>query len=196
MQTSLVLIDSRSGVIAYARNYETKFVQQLTKNASAERIKAQTAAERQLEQHTRRISEIDTIIQRLYEDNLNGKLTDDRFSKMTVTYEAEQQKLEASVVELRETVDAYEQQKLNINSFLKLVRSYTEPDRLTPEILRMFVERIVIHEPTKEERRRVQQVDIFYNFVGQIDISINKAITRKRSTEEVLKETLAYKQSI
>lgn len=115
---------------------------------------------------------------------------------MTVTYEAEQQKLEASVVELRETVDAYEQQKLNINSFLKLVRSYTEPDRLTPEILRMFVERIVIHEPTKEERRRVQQVDIFYNFVGQIDISINKAITRKRSTEEVLKETLAYKQSI
>ncbi|MCI9241255.1 hypothetical protein [Oscillibacter sp.] len=74
MQTSLVLIDSRSGVIAYARNYETKFVQQLTKNASAERIKAQTAAERQLEQHTRRISEIDTIIQRLYEDNLNGKL--------------------------------------------------------------------------------------------------------------------------
>ena len=196
MQTSLVLIDSRSGVIAYARNYETKFVQQLTKNASAERIKARTAAERQLEQHTRRISEIDTIIQRLYEDNLNGKLTDDRFSKMTVTYEAEQQKLEASVVELRETVDAYEQQKLNINSFLKLVRSYTEPDRLTPEILRMFVERIVIHEPTKEERRRVQQVDIFYNFVGQIDISINKAITRKRSTEEVLKETLAYKQSI
>ena len=196
MQTSLVLIDSRSGVIAYARNYETKFVQQLTKNASAERIKAQTAAKRQLEQHTRRISEIDTIIQRLYEDNLNGKLTDDRFSKMTVTYEAEQQKLEASVVELRETVDAYEQQKLNINSFLKLVRSYTEPDRLTPEILRMFVERIVIHEPTKEERRRVQQVDIFYNFVGQIDISINKAITRKRSTEEVLMETLAYKQSI
>lgn len=183
-------------MIAYARDYETKFVQQLTKNASAERIKAQTAAKRQLEQHTRRISEIDTIIQRLYEDNLNGKLTDDRFSKMTVTYEAEQQKLEASVVELRETVDAYEQQKLNINSFLKLVRSYTEPDRLTPEILRMFVERIVIHEPTKEERRRVQQVDIFYNFVGQIDISINKAITRKRSTEEILMETLAYKQSI
>ena len=192
---SLVLEDLRN-VIAYARDYETKFVQQLTKNASAERIKAQTAAKRQLEQHTRRISEIDTIIQRLYEDNLNGKLTDDRFSKMTVTYEAEQQKLEASVVELRETVDAYEQQKLNINSFLKLVRSYTEPDRLTPEILRMFVERIVIHEPTKEERRRVQQVDIFYNFVGQIDISINKAITRKRSTEEVLMETLAYKQSI
>jgi len=64
---SLVLEDLRN-VIAYARDYETKFVQQLTKNASAERIKAQTAAKRQLEQHTRRISEIDTIIQRLYED--------------------------------------------------------------------------------------------------------------------------------
>lgn len=192
---SLVLEDLRN-VIAYARDYETEFVQQLTQNASAERIKVQTIAKRQLEQHTRRISEIDTIIQHLYEDNINGKLTDDRFSKMTTTYEEEQRKLEASVAELQGTVDAYEQQKLNVKSFLRLVKSYTEPDRLTPEILRMFVEKIVIHEPIKEDRRRIQQVDIFYNFVGQIEMSINKAITRKRTSEEVLIETLAYQHSI
>ena len=74
---------------------------------------------------------------------------------MTTTYEEEQRKLEASVAELQGTVDAYEQQKLNVKSFLRLVKSYTEPDRLTPEILRMFVEKIVIHKPTKENCRRI-----------------------------------------
>ena len=192
---SLVLEDLRN-VIAYARDYETEFVQQLTKNASAERMKVQTAAKRQLEQHTRRMSEIDVIIQRLYEDNISGKLTDERFSKMAATYEEEQKKLEASVAELQKTVDECEQQKINVKSFLRLVKSYVEPERLTPEILRMFVEKIVIHEPVKEDRRRIQQVDIFYNFVGQLDMSINKATTRKRTTEEVMQETLAYKQRI
>ncbi|MEY8387686.1 DUF4368 domain-containing protein [Oscillospiraceae bacterium 38-13] len=159
-------------------------------------MKVQTAAKRQLEQHTRRISEIDTIIQRLYEDNLNGKLTDARFSKMTATYEEEQKKLEASVTELQETIETYEQQTLNVKSFLKLVRSYTEPERLTPEILRMFVEKIVIHEPMKEDSRRIQQVDIFYNFVGQLDMSIKKATTKKRTSQEILMDALAYKQNI
>ena len=115
---------------------------------------------------------------------------------MTATYEEEQKKLEASVAQLQETVDEYEQQKINVKSFLRLVKSYVEPERLTPEILHMFVEKIVIHEPVKENRRRVQQVDIFYNFVGQLDMSINKATTRRRSSEEVLRETLIYKQSI
>ena len=192
---SLILENLRN-VIAYARDYEADFVQQISENASAERVKVQTAAKRQLEQQKRRISEIDMIIQRLYEDNISGKLTDERFSRMTATYEEEQKKLEASVAQLQETVDEYEQQKINVKSFLRLVKSYVEPERLTPEILHMFVEKIVIHEPVKENRRRVQQVDIFYNFVGQLDMSINKATTRRRSSEEVLRETLIYKQSI
>lgn len=115
---------------------------------------------------------------------------------MTATYEEEQKKLEASVTELQETIETYEQQTLNVKSFLKLVRSYTEPERLTPEILRMFVEKIVIHEPMKEDSRRIQQVDIFYNFVGQLDMSIKKATTKKRTSQEILMDALAYKQNI
>ena len=59
----------------------------------------------------------------------------------------------------------------NIKSFLKLVRSYTEPEQLTPEILRMFVEKIVIHEADKSSGHRTQQIDIHYNFVGQLAFS-------------------------
>ena len=191
-----LVLEDLQRVLACARDYETEFVQQIIESTSAERIRAQTAAKRQLARHTRRISEIDAIIRRLYEDTIGGKLTDERFAKMTVAYEEEQKKLEADAAELREMIDAYDQQSTNIKSFLKLVKSYIEPDRLTPEVLRMFVEKIVIHEPVKEDRRRVQQIDIFYNFVGQLEMSINKATTRRRTSEEILAETLAYRQSM
>lgn len=191
-----LVLENLRDVIAYVRDYEDEFVQRITDNATVERRKAQSAAKRQCEQQSRRISEIDVIIQHLYEDKVSGKLTDERFSKMAVIYEEEQKKLEASVAELQKAIGAYEQQRIGVNNFLKLVKSYTEPDRLTPEILRMFIEKIVIHEPSREDKCRVQQVDIFYNFVGQFDMSIKKATTRKRTSEQVLQDTLTYKQSI
>ena len=167
----LVLNDLRN-VIAYAKNYEDEFVRQMTSKTLAEQTKQQTKMKRQLEQNTRRVSEIDSIIQRIYEDMVKGALTMERFSKMSAAYEQEQKDLEVSVTELRETVAAFEQQKTNIKDFLKLVKSYTEPDQLTPEILHMFVEKIVVHEPNKVNGRRVQQIDIHYNFVGQVDIPV------------------------
>lgn len=192
---SLVLEDLRR-VMSYARDYETEFVRQITESTSAERTKARTSAKCQLEKHTRRISEIDTIIQLLYEDNVKGKSVDERFSKLTAAYEDEQKKLDASVAELQKAIDEFEQQTLNSKSVLKLVRGYTEPDRLPPEILRMFLEKIVVHEPVKENRRRVQQVEIFYNFVGQLEMSINRATTRRRTSQEIFTENLTYRQSI
>jgi len=80
----------------------------------------------------RRFDELDTIIQRLYEDMVSGALTSERFAKLSAAYEKEQKDLETSTAELREKVEACEQQKVNVKSFLKLVKSYTEPEQLTP----------------------------------------------------------------
>ena len=170
--------------MAYVRDYEDEFVQRVTDNTLAERMKQQTVSKRQLEQQTRRIAEIDAIIQRLYEDVVKGTLTDDRFAKMSAAYEQEQKSLEISTAELCQTIDACENQKVNIKSFLKLVKSYTEPEQLTPELLRMFVERIIIHEADKSSGHRIQQVDIHYNFVGQFDMSVEKVQYGRRTREE------------
>lgn len=167
-----LVLENLRNVISYARDYEDKFVQQVTDNTLAEQMKEQTLIKRQLEQQTRRISEIDTIIQRLYEDNISGKLSDERFSKMSATYEREQKGLEISTSELRIAVENCEQKKVNIKSFMKLVKSYTEPEQLTPEILRMFVEKVVVHAKDESNGRRVRRIDIYYNFVGQFDMSI------------------------
>ena len=115
-----IVLDNLRRVISYARDYEDEFVQQIADNTVVEQMKQQSAIMRQLEQQTRRIREIDTIIQRLYEDNVSGKLTDERFSKMSTTYEQEQRELENSTSELQKAVEACEQQKVNITSFFEV----------------------------------------------------------------------------
>lgn len=175
---SLVL-DNLRKVIAYVRDYETDFVQQVMQNKESAKLAQVSGAKRQLEQQTRRMAEIDSIIKRLYEDNITGKLTDERFIKMSGDYEQEQRTLEANTAELRQIVEDSEKQTVNIKSFLKIVRSYMEPEALTPDILHEFVEKIVVHAPDKSSGHRTQQVDIHYNFVGEIELSHE---TAKRET--------------
>jgi len=104
---------------------------------------------------------------------------------MSAVYEQEQKELEASTTELQKTIECYEQQRVYVKSFLKLVKSYTEPKQLTPEILRMFVEKVVVHSPDRLNGQRIQQIDIYYNFVGQLDMSISMAKTRRRTKVEM-----------
>lgn len=146
-------------------------MQQVTENKMAEQMETLSASKRHLEKQIRRIAEIDSIIKRLYEDNLSGKLSDSRFAKMNADYEQEQQILEASSADLKRTVDICEEQTVNIKSFLKCVRKYTEPSELTPDMLHELVDKIVVHAPDKSSGHRTQQVDIYYNFVGKIPLS-------------------------
>ena len=135
------------------------------------RDQEQEQAKRQLEKQIRRITELDSIIQRLYEDHVTDKLTEERFTKLSRGYEQEQADLKSSVESLRELVSTMETEEVNIQSFLKIVRKYTEPTELTPLLLHEFVEKIVVHAPDRSSGRRVQQIDVHYNFIGEIDLS-------------------------
>ena len=180
-----LVLDNLRHVIAFARDFENEFVQQVTDNVLTEQMKQQSTIKRQLEQQERRIAEIDAIIPRLYEDMVNGKLTDDRFAKMSAAYEQEQKALVKSSADLKKTFASCENQKANINSFLRLVKSYTEPKELTPEILHTFIEKIVVHSPDRSSGQRIQQVDIYYNFVGQFDMSVERRKSRRRTKDEI-----------
>ena len=166
-----LVLENLREVISFAREDTEGFVQQAMSNHMRAQMREQTQARRALEQQERRISEIDGIIKRLYEDNISGKLTDERFVKMSADYEQEQTSLRESVEGLRKTVEACERQSVNMDSFLKLVKKYTVPDKLFPELLNAFVEKIVVHAPDKSSGHRTQQIDIHYNFIGEIGLS-------------------------
>lgn len=165
------MLQNLQRVTAYAQDDTDAFVRQVMENTVRAQLTEQEKAKKLLEKHTRRIEELDKIIQGLYEDNITGKLSDERFAKLSESYKKEQADLKASVSELLPIVKAEEKQAVNIQSFLKVVRKYTHPTELTPAMLREFVNKIVVHAPDKSSGHRVQRIDVYYNFIGEIDLS-------------------------
>lgn len=106
----------------------------------------------------------------------------ERFAKLSDGYEKEQAELKQSIEELREVVAAAEAQTVNIQSFMKIVKKYTEPTELTPTLLREFVEKVVVHAPDKSSGHRVQRIDVHYNFIGEIDFSPEFSQYSKKTT--------------
>ena len=166
-----LVLQNLQRVMAYVKDDEDEFVRRVMQNKLSAQMAEQEQAKRQLEKQLRRIAELDSIIQRLYEDHVTGKLTEERFTKLSRGYEQEQADLKSSVESLRELVSTMETEEVNIQSFLKIVRKYTEPTELTPLLLHEFVEKIVVHAPDRSNGRRVQQIDVHYNFIGEIDLS-------------------------
>lgn len=96
--------------------------------------------------------------------------------------EQEQAELKQSIEELCEVVAAAEAQTVNIQSFMKIVKKYTEPTELTPTLLREFLEKVVVHAPDKSSGHRVQRIDVHYNFIGEIDFSPEFSQYSKKTT--------------
>ena len=128
---------------------------------------------RALDKARRRIAELDALVKRIYEDNVSQKISDERFAKLLTDYEAEQKSLTVQADVLEKELAEQEEKAVRMDKFLALVRKYTDIQELTPGLLREFVERIVVHEATKIDGHREQEVVIHYNFVGTVgDIEI------------------------
>ena len=177
-----LVLQNLQRVVAYAQEDEAEFVRRVMENKTAVQRTEQEQAKRKLEKQERRISELDTIIQRLYEDHVMGKLSAERFAKLSGSYEQEQAELKQSAEKLHSIVAVAEAQSVNVQSFLKIVKKYTEPTELTPALLREFVEKIVVHAPDKSSGHRTQRIDVHYNFIGEIDFSPEYSKFRQKTT--------------
>ena len=177
-----LLLDGIRRVTAFARDCEDEFVEMVTKKTRSELDKSMRDSRRELEQAQARIAKLDEIIQRLYEDNIEGKISDERFTKMTANYEAEQQTLEKRVTELKSIMTEEKESALNVDHFLTLVRKYTDIKELTAEIIREFVEKIYVYKAERIDGRRVQRIKIVYNCIGEFDPSVSTSTTEQEKS--------------
>ena len=177
-----LVLQNLQRVVAYAQEDENEFVRRVMENKTAVQRAEQEQAKRKLEKQERRISELDRIIQQLYEDRVSGALSAERFAKLSGGYEKEQKELKQSAKELQAIVNTIETQAVNVQSFLKIVRKYTAPTELTPALLREFVEKIVVHAPDKSSGHRTQRIDVHYNFIGEIDFSPEYSQVSRQTT--------------
>jgi len=172
VQVEQILLTEINRMLAFVRERESEFVELLTRKNEKDLNRQLRDSTRELEQAMQRITKLDGIIQRLYEDNLDRKISDERFARMTATYEQEQKDLEARVTTLREIISKAKHQRLNIDSFLAQVKKYTEIKELDAEIIRTLVERIDVFTPEKVpgSRTKKQTVLIHWNFIGAVNL--------------------------
>lgn len=100
-----------------------------------------------------------------------GRLSAKHFDKLSTEYEAEQKEVKIKIVQLQKLIDSGEQVQHDLQQFLKNVRKYTDPEKLTAEILNDLVDKIVIHAPDKSSGHRKQKIKIYYKAVGIIEIA-------------------------
>ena len=163
-----VILQDLRKTCEYVVFHEKEFIENYLKSTTAEQQKAQAKAQSELSKTTARIEEINGIIRKLYEDNVKGKMTDERFDFLAKSYETEQTELRAKTEELKKIIAATEQDNDNLKKFLKIVEHYLCIEELTPEILHSFIDKIYIDEAEIFDGKKMQGVRIVYNFVGAI----------------------------
>ena len=168
-----LILQNLCKVVSYAREQEDQFVKMVMDMDEKERSKGLAKKKKLLTDAEKRISELDRIFKHLYEDNITGKLTDERFKKLSADYEAEQAALQTQANSLREEIQEEESKCANVERFLSIVRKYTEIPERTPHILHEFVEKIVVHAATDPHSKtnRKQEVDIYYKGIGILEMS-------------------------
>ena len=135
----------------------------------AETEKAVKRKKKELEQAKKRIAELDRIFKRIYEDDINGTISHERFLKLSAEYEVEQKELTEFVKTEQAAVDTYEQDKTDFDSFAAVIRKYVGIRELTPAIVNEFVKKIIVHAPGKSSGHRRQKIEIVWNFIGELE---------------------------
>ena len=165
--TNLVL-ESMRRVFLNIQAFEKEFVRKQVESYDSDKKKELTAKRREFEKAKKRIAEIDKLIQRIYEDNVIGKLSDERFATLSNTYETEQKELKEKLPEMESYLEAETDKTVNLQKFVQKVKAITEPTELTGELVHEFIDKIVVSAARYLDGKRYQIIDIYYNGVGII----------------------------
>ena len=149
------------------RNTNRTLSVKLPSTATWKREKALAQQQKELSKAQARMTELDTLFRKLYEDNALGRLTDERFVFLTSGYEDEKKSLAARIDELQQQIATVTERKRDISRFIQIVGKYSDIQELTYENVHEFIDRILIHELDRETNTR--KIEIHYSFVGQVD---------------------------
>lgn len=172
-----IVFEAISNFADFVRCYEPVFLYLMaTKNQTARKSELQKLKTK-VESGKRRISELDMIISHIYEDNILGKLSDERYSRMASIYETEQKELIKTVSDGEKELETAEQKNVDMRLLLKTLRELTDFKELTPTIVNSLIQRIEVHNNDKSSGHCYVKVDIYFTAVGMIDIPDEKEIS-------------------
>jgi len=161
-------------------------VEEIRKTSFIKREEAVAAHQKEIEKSERRISELDVLFRKTYEDNVAGELTDDRFAYLSASYDSEQSEIRALSEKLKSELHAFNADSLKIDKFLELAQRYTVYDELTTTMLNEFVDKVLVFNADKSSGVRSQRLDIYLSFIGKFYVPV--------SSEQLSQEELAAEE--
>jgi len=156
-------------MVCYLKNNEAEFVELLERKTTKDMEIEVKQAEQKLQTVISRNNDVNALFERIYEDNVIGKISDERFMQLSSKYDAEQKELRKEIEKLQAISDKEKQRKFSKNQFLKSVRQFMEMKTLTPIILNELVEKIEVYHIQGVGKARTQEITIHYNFVGVLN---------------------------
>ena len=168
---SHIVLKHIQAVTGYILRHEAHFrtvMEEQLRLESSEQIRIRR---KRLERNENRIAELKRLFIRIYEDNASGRLSDDRFDMLSLTYETEQKQLEAECITLRQEIEVQERQNENIEKFIQTAHKYVGIDELDGYALRELVSAIYVDAPDKSSGKRVQHIHIKYDGLGFIPLN-------------------------
>lgn len=164
----LVLIDIQRNLFQYRKNTD-KFKSILSRKYQSDSQKQAEQITLEYEQKQKRCEELDKIISRLYEDNVLGRIGDERYESMSQSYDLEQVEIKKALPILKSKIDELKRQSDCADNFINVIKKYTIIDKLDAAILNELIDKIVVHHKEQaEDGRTFQQIEIYYRFVGKL----------------------------
>ena len=159
-----IVLGELNKLLTMVRGNEDEFIKRVMSSSVQRKSSELAKAKKTLKQAEKRIAELDKLFTRLYEDNVLGRLSDERFEMMSANYEDEQAKLKATAAELTAFVETAEQKSSDVTAFLDVIKQYEHITELTPKIMHELIDKIEVHEADKSSGKRIQDIVIHYRF--------------------------------
>ena len=158
----------RLAIAEYAKHDRAEFVRVVQEAQSSQQTAEVRKQRTRLATAKQRVSELEVLLCKIYEDNILGKLSDSRYATLDAQYEKEQSELTAEISVLEKAVKSYEKHEKDADRFIALIGKYENFDKLTIAMLNEFIEKILVHErDRKGSIQTTQEVEIYFNFVGR-----------------------------
>lgn len=191
-----LVLETIKAVSDYVITNEEEFINRIYSSSRDKQKESIRSLKRKIAQDTKRVNELNMLMKKLYEDNISGKLSDKRFEFMFSEFENEQDTIEISMENAKAQIEKYESDTVRADKFIELVKRYTDFSELTTPMLNEFVEKILVHEADYSSGERVQEVEIYLNFIGKFELPVKEPTAEEIAEHEKLKARRAKKQNI
>lgn len=165
-----VVLGEIKRLMKFATLYENEFAKIVMGNSIKAAEQQRRAKQKELNSLLARDDELDILFEKIYEDNVSGKISDERFAKMSVKYESEQKELKEKVQKIQAELNNEKSKAVTSDMFLSSVRKYTRARKLTPRMLNELIDKIEVYQAEKIDGKKVQRLKIHYNCIGAIEI--------------------------